>query len=599
VYPRCAVPALRESLLQAIETALRESLRSAGWSQTSDSSPPEAVVDIEIERPRVAEHGDFSTNVALKTSKLVGRKPREWAEEIAAKIALPAEFESIETAGPGFINFSVRPSAWSAVAAEVLRQASSYGRIRPDTPLKVNLEFVSANPTGPMHLGHARWAAWGDALGRLLETAGYQVTREFYINDAGNQMDLLGRSLAARYLQACGRDAEFPEDGYRGNYLFELADKLKAEVGEAWLELDPQGLSKACSDWACAVLLREIELQLARLGVRFDVWASEKALRESGKVEAVIEELRRAGLAYESEGAIWFKSTELGDEKDRVLVKSDGQPTYLATDIAYHIDKFSRGFDIYIDIWGADHAGHVPKLRAALQALGQDVSKLEILLGQLVSLSRAGEPVRLSKREGELFTFEELVDELGKDAARFHFLMQGPDSALNIDLEQAVEQSLENPVYYVQYAHARMRSIERKARAAGIPEPAAHAAESGLLVEPEEIALLKRLEEYPYLVRDAAELRAPHKLTQWARDLAADFHAFYHEHRVIDASPGELRDARLALVAACRLVLASCLDILGVEAPEEMERLVSEGSEGEGHTPSKATATTAAPGGDN
>lgn len=530
---------------------------------------------IEIEIPRVRDHGDFSTNVALTTAASVGTNPRDWARRIADALELPARIRDVEVAGPGFVNFRVDPEGWAAVAAEVLEAGAAYGT-SSDGSGTINLEFVSANPTGPMHLGHARWAAWGDALARLLEAAGFRVTREFYINDAGNQIALLGKSLAARYMEALGKPYSFPEDGYKGSYLIELAARLREEVGEEWAEASDGDLELRCAEWGSRRLLEDIKSQLLRLGVSFDVWTSERELRGSGKVDEVIRRLRDKGLAYDSEGAVWLKTTALGDEKDRVLVKSDGEPTYLAADIAYHLDKFARGFDVCIDIWGADHAGHVPKLKAALQALDADPSRLEVILGQLVSLSRAGEPVRLSKRSGETYTFEELVDEIGSDAARFHFLMQGPDTALNLDLEKAVEQSLENPVYYVQYAHARMCSIQRKAVEAGMEPPAPSDALGYPLDQPEEIALLRRLEAYPYLVAEAAALRAPHKLAQFARDLAADFHVFYNAHRVLQAQPVARRSARLALVAACRIVLAGCLGILGVSAPESMPRLEDE-----------------------
>ena len=579
---------LRESIESALVAILRErsALRGAPFARGGRAAPTKDSYDdspalhnetfgieVEIERPRIPEHGDFSCNIALVMAKQVSMSPRELAAAVAERLDLPAQFVSLEVAGPGFLNFKLDPEAWASVVEEVLEAGSRYGAAINPSPEHVNIEFVSANPTGPMHLGHARWAAWGDALARLLETAGHKVTREFYINDAGNQITLLGKTIAAYYLRAFGGDAEPPEDGYKGSYIQDLAQDLVSEVGRAWVGHPREQLIAMCGEWGADRLLEEIRGQLESIGVRFDVWTSEKSLRESGSVSATLEELRKRDFAYEAEGAVWFRSSKLGDQKDRVLVKSDGQPTYLAVDIAYHVDKYKRGFDRFIDIWGADHAGHVPKLRYALEALGYDPRRLEVILGQLVSISRAGEPVRMSKRSGDLYTFEELVEELGPDAARFHFLMQGPDSALHLDLEKAVAHSLDNPVYYVQYAHARICSILHKARDAGLKHPIPEMAKAAPLSSKEEIAVLKRLEEYPYLMSEAASARAPHKLANWARELAAEFHAFYQSLRVLQADSEELTKARLALVAACRQALANCLSILGVRAPERMEKL--------------------------
>ncbi len=562
------MPDLREKLEERIRSALESVLGSGTAGQEGGDA-----LAVRVERPRVGSHGDFSTNAALVHAKAASVPPRDLASAILDRLELPTEIESAEVAGPGFLNFTIRPEAWGAVAAEVLESGPAYGKAEPRSASRIDLEFVSANPTGPMHLGHARWAAWGDSLGKLLETAGFEVTREFYINDAGNQIDLLGKTIAAQYLSMLGRDAVAPEDGYKGAYIADLAERLVGEVGDSWGDLPREELERRCAEWGSARMLEEIKAQLERLGVVFDVWTSEKSVRSSGRVEQVIAELRKRGLVEGREGATWFLSTKLGDDKDRVLVKSDGEPTYLAVDIAYHVEKFERGFDRYVNIWGADHAGHVPKLKMALEALGLEHDRLEVILGQLVSLSRAGEPVRMSKRSGDLYTFEELVDEIGPDAARFHFLMQGPDTALHLDVEKAVAQSLENPVYYVQYAHARICSILRKAGELGLGPPDPEAARRGPLETSEEVVVLKRLEEYPYVIREAAALRAPHKLTAWARELSAEFHAFYQSRRVLQAETPELVSARLALVGACRQAIANCLSILGVSAPERMEKL--------------------------
>lgn len=572
------MPAFRETLIESIRAAVLRVI-GAGEPGRSGETRTASLDVVEIERPRLGSHGDFSTNVAMALAKRASMAPRDLASQIADLIDLPPGFRPPSVAGPGFLNFSLEPTAWGSVAAEVLRAGDRYGVAPQPLGERINLEFVSANPTGPMHLGHARWAAWGDALARLLEAAGCEITREFYVNDAGNQIELLGKTIAARYLQAMGREVCFPEDGYKGGYISDLAAELKSQLGDSWAGLPPEELEGKCAAWGSKRMLEEIEAQLGRLGVAFDVWTSECSLRESGRVGAIVEELRSRGFVYTKDGALWFESTRFGDDKDRVLVKSDGQPTYLAVDIAYHAEKFEREFDVYVDIWGADHAGHVPKLKFALDALGLDPRRLEVILGQLVSLSRAGEPVRMSKRSGDLYTFEELVDEIGPDAARFHFLMQGPDTALHLDIEKAVAESLENPVYYVQYAHARVCSILRKAYERGLGEPTPDSVGDGELASGEEILVLKRLEEYPYLVREAAALRAPHKLTAWARGLASDFHAFYQARRVLQAETPELVRARLALVAACKQALANCLGVLGVSAPERMEKLDdSEGS---------------------
>ncbi|RIK09364.1 MAG: arginine--tRNA ligase [Acidobacteria bacterium] len=565
----------RDSISAALLTATK---RLADAGELNLAFPPEIA---EVERPRIQEHGDWSSNLALTLAKQAKRSPREIAELIAGAIEVPGGIREVAVEGAGFVNFHLDPEAWGEVVREVVESGSDFGSCSIGAGTVTNLEFVSANPTGPMHLGHARWAAWGDALGRLLSKSGFTLTREFYINDAGNQLELLGKSLAARYLHALGQEAEVPEDGYQGDYLVDLAAELVAEVGDSWAAIDAGERDEKCGEWGCARLTREIKDQLGRLGVEFDVWFSERAMRESGAVERALDDLRELDKVYEAEGATWLRSTDFGDDKDRVLVKSDGSYTYLAGDIAYHRDKFARGFELLIDLWGADHGGHVPKLRAAIEALGYPVDSLEVVLGQLVSLERGGEPVRMSKRSGDVYTYEELVDEIGPDAARFHFLMQGPDSALRLDLDAIVAQSMENPVFYVQMAHARICSIQRKAAEAGIDREAIDEVDLGLLVANEELSLLRKLDEYPDLIADAAQRRAPHRLTQWARELAGAFHSFYQEHRVIDG-PGQMVQARLWLIEACRIGLADAMGLLGVHAPELMERIDADDSiEGE------------------
>lgn len=557
---------IRDSIANATRDAIASLVAEGSLSL-------EALPDqIELERPRSKEHGDWSTNVSMILAKAAGKAPREIAQLVIDKMPEIDSVEAIEVQGPGFINFHLADTAWSELIRIVVDAGPSYGANNAGEGAKVNLEYVSANPTGPMHLGHARWAAWGDALARLMAISGYDVTREFYVNDAGNQLDLLGRSLAARYLQAIGIGGEVPEDGYQGEYLVELASELKKEVGDEWGSLEPTELDERCGVWGCERLTAQIVDQLSRLGVEFDVWFSEREMRASGAVEKALDDLRELGELYEKDGALWLATSKHGDDKDRVVIKSDGSYTYLAGDIAYHRDKFARGFGLLIDLWGADHAGHVPKMRAAVEALGYPVDQFEVILGQLVSLNRAGEPVRMSKRSGDVYTYEELVDEIGPDAARFHFLMQGPDSALNLDLDAIVAQSMENPVFYVQMAHARICSIQAKGRESGISAEPIEGVDLSVLVSPDELALLEKLDEYPQLAEDSAIRRSPHRLTEWARELAGIFHRFYQDHRVLDG-PAELVQARLWLIEACRIGLDNCLGILGVGAPEAMERL--------------------------
>lgn len=556
----------RDSISDALLAATRQ-LSDAG--ELNLASQPEVA---EVERPRIQEHGDWSSNIALVLAKEAKRSPREIAELMAGALEPPAGVSRVAVEGAGFVNFHLAPEAWGDVVREVVEAGADFGSCDIGAGAVTNLEFVSANPTGPMHLGHARWAAWGDALARLLDKSGFKLTREFYINDAGNQLELLGESLAARYLQALGQAVELPEDGYRGDYLVDLGAELVAEVGDSWVDLDTADRDQRCGEWGCARLTKEIEEQLGRLGVEFDIWFSERAMRESGAVERALDDLRKLDKIYEADGATWLRSTDFGDDKDRVLVKSDGSYTYLAGDIAYHRDKFARGFELLIDLWGADHGGHVPKLRAAIEALGYPVDSLEVVLGQLVSLERGGEPVRMSKRSGDVYTYEELVDEIGPDAARFHFLMQGPDSALRLDLDAIVAQSMDNPVFYVQMAHARICSIQQKAAEAGTERLPIGETDLSLLTAEEELSLLRKLDEYPDLIAESAKRRAPHRLTQWARELAGAFHSFYQEHRVIDG-PSEMRQPRLWLIEAARIALADAMGLLGVHAPEFMERI--------------------------
>ncbi len=511
-------------------------------------------VDAVIERPAKPEHGDWSTNAALAAARHAGEPPRQLAESLAERLrnAPPAFVETVEVAGPGFVNFRLSVDWWSALLAQVLREGvDGYARLSLLDGTTVNVEFVSANPTGPLHAGAGRWAAYGDSLCRILERCGARVVREYFLNDRGGQVHRFGASLAA------ARAGEpVPEDGYQGAYV------------QAWAAEMPEGADPV--RWGCDRARRDIAETLEAMGVHFDRWSSERELVDAGAVAETLAELRRRGAVYEGDGALWLASSRFGDDKDRVLVKSDGDFTYLLPDIAYHRDKLARGADRLIDVWGADHHGYVPRLRAALEALGHDPARLEVVLGQLVTLERAGEPVRLSKRTGDILELRELLDTVGADVARIVFLLQSVESAQTVDLDTIAAQSAESPVFYVQYAHARVASLQRQAAQAGVVREPAERCRFELLVHDRERAVLRSLGELPDVVAAAAEGRAPHQVCTWVRQLAQRFHAFYHDCPVLRAGDPELVQARLWLVEGTRIGLAVGLGLLGVTAPELM-----------------------------
>ncbi|MDN5376165.1 MAG: arginyl-tRNA synthetase [Thermacetogenium sp.] len=519
-----------------------------------------------LERPRDSAHGDLATNIAMVLARPARAAPRKIAEVLLKYF--PAgrnRVARLEVAGPGFINFFLDPAWVYDVIPEVEEMDERYGCSNVGGGEKVQVEFVSANPTGQLHMGNARGAALGDTLAAVLEAAGYDVTREFYINDAGNQIEIFGRSLEARYLQLLGKDVPFPEDGYPGEDLVECMKRLISQEGDRYAGMAPELRREILIKYALKEKLSEMERDLADFGVRYDVWFSEQTLHDSGAIEEVLKELQEKGYIYEKDEAIWFRSTLFGDEKDEVLVRSSGVPTYFAADIAYHQNKFRRGFDRVINIWGADHHGHVARLKGAMQALGIDPDRLQVIIMQLVRLFRGGEPVRMSKRSGEYVTLRELMEEVGKDAARFFFVDRSADSHLDFDLDLAKEQSSENPVYYVQYAHARICSILRQAGEV----PRAREIDCSVLREEEERALIEKIAELPGEIIHAATRLEPHRLTRYAYDLANLFHGFYTTCHVLNAGPG-LREARLALVNACRITLRNTLKIIGVSAPERM-----------------------------
>ena len=555
---------------------------------------------VQVERSRDESHGDFSTNVAMVLAKPARSKPRDLAARLAEALPESALIERVEIAGPGFINFFLSPGAYRALVPEILAAGPSYGRSDLGAGKRVQVEFVSANPTGPLHVGHGRGAAYGAVVADLLAAVGFDVHREYYVNDAGRQMDILATSVWLRYLELCGEELAFPSNGYKGDYVWDIAASLHREHGDdyrceaaevaAGLPPDEQnGGDKethvdALIERARRLLgdnryrlvfelglnriLDDIRDDLSLFGVDYDQWYSERSLTESGAVNKAIERLREAGHLYEREGALWFRSGDFGDEKDRVVVRDNGQTTYFASDIAYHMDKLERGFERVIDVWGADHHGYVPRVKAALGALGDDPSKLDVLLVQFAILYRGGQKVQMSTRSGEFVTLRQLRKEVGRDAARFFYVMRRCEQHLDFDLDLAKSQSADNPVYYVQYAHARICSVLRQAAEKNL-DLSVGEENLDLLDEPHERALFKALSRYPETVEAAALSEEPHQLTHYLRELANDFHTYYNAHQFLVADP-RLRDARIKLILAARQVLRNGLGLLGVSAPESM-----------------------------
>jgi arginyl-tRNA synthetase len=523
-----------------------------------------------LESPKEKDHGDYATNVAMIMAAQEGKPAREVAQIILARLEdEDGVIEKAEIGGPGFINFYLKEKVWYSVLEKIDRKGEAFGRGNIGEGRRVQVEFISANPTGPLHVGHGRGAAIGDALARILEACDYRVFKEYYINDVGSQMNILGQSVLLRYLHALGKEVEFPDRCYQGDYITEIAKKAIMERGEEYLHGPEEDSIQSLASFGANDILRGIKGDLDQFGVHFDGWFSEKELYREKKVPRVIEDLKRRGLVYEKDGAFWLKTSQYGDEKDRVLVKADGETTYFASDVAYHKDKLDRGFEVLINIWGADHHGYVPRMKAALSAMGKDGAILKIVLVQLVSLVREGKPVAMSTRAGEFTTLKDVVEEVGRDAARFFFLMRRPDSQLDFDLELAKKQSAENPVYYVQYVHARISSIFREALNKGIVLPRFEDTDPHLLNLPEELNLLKHLTAYPEVVEASALSLEPHRIPFYLMDLSSLFHSYYNKYRVI-SSEAELTKARLLLVRAVKGVIKSALDILGISAPEKM-----------------------------
>ena len=581
------VPVMRNEVCQLLSDALVSLVDEGVLPDTLDT-------DVQVERSRGQEHGDFASNLAMVLAKRAGLKPRDLAEKICAALPATQLLSRAEVAGPGFINLFLSPSSYQALPGEIRLRGETYGTSNAGAGEKVMVEFVSANPTGPLHVGHGRGAAYGDALARVLRAAGYEAFSEYYINDAGRQMDILALSVWLRYLELCGETLPFPRSAYQGDYIFDIAATLHREDGaqygtdgevlfaelpeeddslldtlisRAQLALGDDGFRRI-HGLARDTLVEDIRSDLEKFGVSYENWFSERSLINSGAVGDAIASLKETGFLYEREGAWWFRSSDFGDEKDRVVLRANGNHTYFATDIAYHRDKILRGFSHVINIWGADHHGYIKRVKGSMSALGLDPDDLSVLLVQFAVLYRGGAKVSMSTRSGEFVTLRELREEVGCDAARFFYALRKPDQHMDFDLDLAKSQSSDNPVYYVQYAHARICSVFRQLAGKNIDADLA-AADHSLLTEPREADLLQKLSRYPEVVESAAGAYEPHQVAYYLRELANDFHTYYNAHPFI-AAEADLRLARLSLIDATRQVIANALDLLGVTSPERM-----------------------------
>ncbi len=570
------------TIRESLESVLYQALKAA---VEAGELPLNEIPQPSLERPREEGHGDWACTIAMRLAKAAHMNPRAIAQAIVDHLPENNLVESFEIAGPGFINLTLTNASFQAVVSEARQQGSDFGKSELSEPCKVNLEYVSANPTGPMHVGHGRWAALGDAIARVMRHAGYSVDEEFYINDQGNQMNVFGNSVVVRYQQLLGQDVEMPEACYGGAYIKDIAQAIIDADGDKWLDANEDERLVAFRERGYAMMLDSVKDTLSTFGNNFDTWFSERSLfvaDENGetKQQRAFDVMNEKGLLFEAEGATFFRSTDYGDDKDRVLVKANGDLTYFMSDVAYHYDKMQRGYDHLIDIWGADHHGYIQRCKAMMAAWGYP-DALEVVLGQLVNLLRDGEPVRMSKRTGEMVTFQELIDEVGVDATRYLMLSKSADQAIDFDIEVAKKQDSSNPVYYVQYAHARICSILRKAgeargmnvESAGIEEIVADLGLDDIDLSPlaheSELALMRKMADFSELVAGAARDRAPFRLTHYAQELAGLFHSFYGNCHVLGEEES-VEKARLALVDSTRIVLALSLDLLGVSAPERM-----------------------------
>lgn len=538
-----------------------------------------------LDAPKRPEWGDLANTVAMSLASSEQRAPYDIAQIIVDNLPRREQlFERVEIVRPGFLNLTVKPALWQEVLKEIESQGAAYGKADLGRGRRVLIEYVSANPTGPLHVGHGRGAAVGQAVARLLDAVGYEVVGEYYINDAGRQMKLLGASVYARYQELSGRPVEFPEDGYHGVYITAVAERIKQQLGDTAKDLAPAELEEQCRMLAYREMLAQIREDLNSFGIEFQSWFSEASLLESKAVEQVLDELKSRGLLFEQEGAWWFRSSAYGDEKDRVVRKQDGEYTYLASDIAYHQDKLQRGYDLLIDVWGADHHGYIPRMQAVVQAYGHPKERLHVVLVQLVKLLRAGVEVKMSKRTGSFVTMREVIDEVGADAAKFFFLMRDSRTHLDFDLDLAKQRSADNPVYYVQYAHARISSLWRVAGTRGIACPPATDADLSVLTDPDELGLIRKLSAYPDILQTSASAFEPHRMTYYLQQLAALLHTFYNKHRILpptgiqevgEAEPVEeltpkKTAARLVLMRGVQQVIRNGLSVLGISAPEQM-----------------------------
>ena len=551
---------IRTRLKEIVDDCFRAGVRENQWS---DAAADKYTVEV----PKHENQGDFSTNMALVLAGIEKKNPREIAAQVVERLKNVQELiERVEIAGPGFVNVTIKESVWQQLLKEIDDQQESYGRSDIGGNRRVMVEFVSANPTGPLSIGHGRQAILGDGIARLLEATGHDVYREYYYNDAGRQMRVLGESVRARYLELIGRDHEFPEDGYQGEYIYDIARKLVETEDQSLADCESVDPFKQAAE---RTIFEDISTTLKRMGISFDNYYNEQSLYENGHVDSVIKELTDKGLVYEKDGATWFKTTELGQEKDRVIIKSSGEPTYRLPDIAYHREKFRRNFDWLVDIFGSDHIATVPDVRAGVEALGYDSSKITVILHQFVTLMRDGKQVKMSTRKANFITVDELLDEVGVDAARFFFMMRKPDSQLEFDLDLATKESQENPVYYVQYAHARVCSILRQAVEKGVALPTTADADLSLLVEPEEVGLLKQMGSFPTLIESCAMDLEPYRVIFYLMELAGLFHSYYNKHKVI-SDDGALSRSRLCLISGLRTVFGNGLKLVGLSAPEKM-----------------------------
>ncbi|WLV24237.1 arginine--tRNA ligase [Aciduricibacillus chroicocephali] len=525
--------------------------------------------DIILEKPKDKQHGDFAANIAMQLARIAKKAPRQIAEDIVNTLdKSKASVDEIEIAGPGFINFFMKEDYLGDLVKLILDEKADYGKTGAGNGQRIQVEFVSVNPTGDLHLGHARGAAFGDVLCNVLAAAGYDVDREYYINDAGSQIDNLAKSVDARYFQELGEDREMPEDGYHGEDVIGIAKALVMEYKESWTEKSEEERLDFFKEYGLKYELNKLRVDLDRFGVFFDNWFSERSLYKDGKIDDALRKLAEGEYTYQKEGALWFRSTDFGDDKDRVLIKNDGNYTYLTPDIAYHKDKLDRGYDKIINVWGADHHGYIPRMRAAIQALGYPADKMDVKIIQMVNLFEGGEKMKMSKRAGKLVALRDLVDEVGVDAVRYYFLTRSNDSQLDFDVELARSQSNDNPVFYVQYAHARICTMLKQAESKGFNVDGDF--DASLLTSEKELDLLKQLGAFPQAVADAAEKFAPHKMTQYVFELASALHSFYNAEKVLDPENKELTQSRIALMRAVRITLQNSLKLLGVKAPEQM-----------------------------